>query len=77
MRCGRKKGLLQIANGGTVFLDEIGEMPVDLQSNCFRASRSARFVRWEHEGIPIDVRILAATNRDLEQTWRKEISAGT
>jgi DNA-binding NtrC family response regulator len=62
-----KEGLLQIANGGTVFLDEIGELPVDLQSKLLRAIQ-------EHEirpvgstkRVPIDVRILAATNRDLE-----------
>lgn len=62
-----KDGLLAIANGGTVFLDEIGELPVDLQAKLLRAIQ-------EHEirpvgstkRIPIDVRILAATNRDLE-----------
>lgn len=62
-----KEGLFQIANGGTVFLDEIGELPVDLQAKLLRAIQ-------EHEirpvgstkRIPIDVRILAATNRDLE-----------
>jgi two-component system response regulator HydG len=62
-----KEGLLQIANGGTVFLDEIGELPVDLQAKLLRAIQ-------EHEirpvgstkRVPIDVRILAATNRDLE-----------
>ncbi|HET9695348.1 MAG TPA: sigma-54 dependent transcriptional regulator [Terriglobales bacterium] len=62
-----KEGLLQIANGGTVFLDEIGELPIDLQAKLLRAIQ-------EHEirpvgstkRIPIDVRILAATNRDLE-----------
>ncbi len=68
-----KEGLLQIANGGTVFLDEIGELPVDLQSKLLRAIQ-------EHEirpvgstkRIAIDVRILAATNRDLEH----EVSDG-
>jgi DNA-binding NtrC family response regulator len=68
-----KEGLLQVANGGTVFLDEIGELPVDLQSKLLRAIQ-------EHEirpvgstkRIPIDVRILAATNRDLES----EVSEG-
>ena len=62
-----KEGLLSIANGGTVFLDEIGELPVDLQAKLLRSIQ-------EHEirpvgstkRIPIDVRILAATNRDLE-----------
>lgn len=62
-----KEGLLAIANGGTVFLDEIGELPVDLQAKLLRAIQ-------EHEirpvgstkRIQIDVRILAATNRDLE-----------
>jgi DNA-binding NtrC family response regulator len=62
-----KDGLLMVANGGTVFLDEIGELPVDLQAKLLRAIQ-------EHEirpvgstkQVPIDVRILAATNRDLE-----------
>jgi len=62
-----KDGLLTVANGGTVFLDEIGELPVDVQSKLLRAIQ-------EHEirpvgstkRMPIDVRILAATNRDLE-----------
>ena len=62
-----KDGLLTVGNGGTVFLDEIGELPIDLQAKLLRAIQ-------EHEirpvgstkRIPIDVRILAATNRDLE-----------
>ncbi|HUN87538.1 MAG TPA: sigma-54 dependent transcriptional regulator [Terriglobales bacterium] len=62
-----KDGLLTVASGGTVFLDEIGELPIDLQAKLLRAIQ-------EHEirpvgstkRIPIDVRILAATNRDLE-----------
>jgi DNA-binding NtrC family response regulator len=62
-----KDGLFTVANGGTVFLDEIGELPIDVQSKLLRAIQ-------EHEirpvgstkRMPIDVRILAATNRDLE-----------
>lgn len=69
-----KDGLMMAANGGTVFLDEIGELPIDLQAKLLRAIQ-------EHEirpvgstkRISIDVRILAATNRDLET----EVAEGT
>ncbi len=62
-----KEGLLAIAEGGTVFLDEIGELPVDLQSKLLRAiqEKEIRPVG-STKRIPINVRILAATNRDLE-----------
>ena len=62
-----KQGLLEIARGGTVFLDEIGELPVDLQSKLLRALQESeiRPVGGTRR-IPIDVRILAASNRDLE-----------
>jgi DNA-binding NtrC family response regulator len=62
-----KNGLLSIAEEGTVFLDEVGELPIDLQSKLLRAiqEREIRPVGGT-QNIPINVRILAATNRDLE-----------
>ena len=63
-----KDGLLAIADGGTVFLDEIGELPVDLQAKLLRAiqEKEIRPVG-SVKNVPINVRILGATNRDLEQ----------
>jgi DNA-binding NtrC family response regulator len=63
-----KDGLLSMAEGGTVFLDEVGELPVDLQAKMLRAiqEKEIRPVGSTRR-IPINVRILAATNRDLEQ----------
>jgi two-component system response regulator HydG len=63
-----KDGLLAIAEGGTVFLDDVVELPVDLQSKLLRAiqEKEIRPVGSTRR-IPINVRILAATNRDLEQ----------
>jgi DNA-binding NtrC family response regulator len=65
---GPKDGLLSIAEGGTVFLDEIGELPIDLQAKLLRAiqEKEIRPVGSTKQ-LPINVRILGATNRDLEQ----------
>jgi len=74
-----KDGLLAIAEGGTVFLDEIGELPTDLQAKLLRAiqEKEIRPVG-SVKRVPINVRILAATNRDLERsvangTFRRDL----
>ena len=64
-----KPGLLAIAEGGTVFLDEVGELALDLQAKLLRAlaGKGSAVLSERTKAIPINVRILAATNRDLEQ----------
>lgn len=67
------KGILEEANNGTVFLDEIGEMPPDLQAKLLRVLESGEFLKvGDNKPTKINVRIIAATNRDL----LKEIAAG-
>jgi DNA-binding NtrC family response regulator len=64
----QKKGLLEMADGGTVFLDEIGEMTAGLQAKLLRFLEEKRFKRvGGSQDIRVDVRVVAATNRNLEE----------
>jgi Transcriptional activator of acetoin/glycerol metabolism len=63
---GGKMGKFELASGGTIFLDEIGEMPLELQTSLLRVLETRTITRvGGHEVIPVDVRIIAATNKDL------------
>jgi len=63
-----KAGLFEAADGGTVFLDEIGDMPLSMQSKLLRVIQEKALTRvGATEVIPVDVRIVAATNRDLKK----------
>ena len=63
----RRLGKLELAHGGSVFFDEIGDMPTELQVKLLRALQEKSFERvGGHELIRMDVRVLAATHRDLE-----------
>lgn len=63
-----RRGLMEVASGGTFFLDEISEMPLDLQAKLLRVLQERRIRRvGGKEEIPIDIRVIAATNRDPEE----------
>jgi transcriptional regulator with GAF, ATPase, and Fis domain len=67
----RQIGRFELADGGTIFLDEIGEMPLELQSKLLRVIQDGEFERLgSPRTIKIDVRIIAASNRNLEQEIR-------
>lgn len=68
-----KKGLFEEASGGTIFLDEVGEMAFDLQAKLLRVIESGEFIRvGETRPTKVDVRIVAATNRDLQKEITEE-----
>ena len=67
-----KQGLFAAARGGSFFLDEVGEMPPSLQIKLLRVLQEREAIPvGATEAIPVDVRIMAATNRDLEEEMRK------
>jgi len=69
----RKLGKFEQANGGTIFLDEIGDMPIDLQSKILRVLQEKEVTRTGgNQSIVVDVRIVAATNQDLEESVRRK-----
>ena len=76
---GDRRGRFELANGGTIFLDEIGDLPLNLQSKLLRVLQQMSFEKvGASETTTVDVRVLAATNKDIEQaiedgTFRKDL----
>ncbi|MFC7393902.1 sigma-54 interaction domain-containing protein [Scopulibacillus cellulosilyticus] len=74
-----KKGLFELANKSTLFLDEVAELPLHIQSKLLQALQEKKIRRiGGKEAIPVDVRVIAATNSDLEEmikkgTFRKDL----
>jgi formate hydrogenlyase transcriptional activator len=75
----RRAGKFELAHGGTIFLDEIGELPLDMQAKLLRVLQEKEFERvGGSEPLRVDVRVIAATNRDLaqamaEKTFREDL----
>jgi len=69
----KKQGKFELADGGTIFLDEIGDMSLELQAKLLRVLQEMQIERVGGTGlIPVDVRVLAATNKNLEE----EVASG-
>src|SRR5437588_377481 len=76
---GQRRGRFEIADGGTIFLDEVGDVPATMQAKLLRVLQERRFERvGGAESIEVDVRIIAATNRSLQRlvkqgTFREDL----
>jgi formate hydrogenlyase transcriptional activator len=72
--CTQTKGRFQMADGGTFFLDEIGDMPLELQPKLLRALQEQEFERLgSAHTVRVNVRVVAATNQDLDQLVSKKL----
>src|SRR5207302_4316939 len=76
---GQRRGSFAMANGGTIFLDEVGDIPAPMQAKLLRVLQERRFERiGGNESIEVDVRVIAATNRSLQRlvkqgTFREDL----
>src|SRR5207244_109016 len=69
---GQRRGRFELADGGTIFLDEVGDVPPTMQAKLLRVLQERRFERvGGTETIEVDVRVIAATNRSLQRLVKK------
>ncbi len=69
---GGKQGKFEAANGGTIFLDEVGDMPLEVQTTILRVLQEKQFMRvGGNHNIPLDIRVIAATNKQLKSEIEK------
>jgi len=72
----QRKGDFELANGGTLFLDEIGDMSLSAQAKVLRALQENKITRVGGEKeIPVDVRVIAATNKNIKEELENKIFA--